>query len=148
PAYDGILVSRLVAEDSEDKKKRINALGVHRFFRVPDRFPIMGDCGAFGYVNEEVPPYRTGEILDYYTRLGFDFGVSIDHLIVAATEGQRQARYELTIANAEEFLKEHRRRGLGWEPVGAVQGWDANSYARAADRYVKMGYRYVALGGL
>jgi hypothetical protein len=148
PAYDGILVSRLVAEDSEDKKKRINALGVHRFFRVPDRFPVMGDCGAFGYVNEDVPPYRTGEILDYYTRLGFDYGVSIDHLIVAATEAQRQKRFELTIANAEDFLKEHRRRGLRWEPVGAVQGWDADSYARAARSYVKMGYRYVALGGL
>jgi hypothetical protein len=148
PAYDGILVSRLVAEESADKKERINALGVHRFFRVPDAFPVMGDCGAFGYVKEDVPPYKTGEILDYYTRLGFDYGVSIDHLIVAATEGQRQKRYELTIANAEEFLKEHRRRGLPWEPVGAAQGWDAASYARAVASYVKMGYTYVALGGL
>ena len=39
----------------------------------------MGDCGAFGYINEKVPPYTTEEILDYYTRLDFDFGVSIDH---------------------------------------------------------------------
>jgi hypothetical protein len=148
PAYDGILVSKLVAEQSRDKKDRINRLGVHRFFRVPDAFPIMGDCGAFGYIKEEVPPYQTGEILDYYTRLGFDYGVSIDHLIVAETESKRLKRYELTIQNAEDFLKEHRRRGLRWEPIGAVQGWDADSYARAARRYVKMGYRYIALGGL
>jgi hypothetical protein len=148
PAYDGILVSRLVAEARAEKRERINSLGVHRFFRVPDTFPIMGDCGAFGYIKEDVPPYRTDEILDYYTRLGFNFGVSIDHLIVAATEGQRQKRYELTIQNAEDFLEEHRRRGLRWCPIGAVQGWDPQSYARAAQSYAKMGYRYIALGGL
>jgi hypothetical protein len=148
PAYDGILVSRLVAEENDEKKERLEHLGVHRFFRVPDTFPIMGDCGAFGYIQEDVPPYQTGEILDYYTRLGFDFGVSIDHLIVAETEGQRQKRYQLTIQNAENFLREHRRRGLRWQPIGAVQGWDAASYARAARQYVKMGYRYIALGGL
>ena len=70
PAYDGILVSKLVAEARQDKAERINKLGVHRFFRVPENFPIMGDCGAFGYIKEEVPPYTTNEILDYYTLSG------------------------------------------------------------------------------
>lgn len=148
PNYDGILVSKIVAERSQKKKERINQLGVHRYLRVPDSFPIMGDCGAFGYVNEEVPPYTTSEILDYYTRLGFDYGVSLDHLIFSSTEEQKHFRYELTISNAEEFLTEHRRRGLEWEPIGAVQGWDATSYAEAARQYVAMGYRYIALGGL
>jgi hypothetical protein len=31
----------------------------------------MGDCGAFGYITEDVPPYTTDEILDYYSRLDF-----------------------------------------------------------------------------
>lgn len=148
PNYDGILISKVVAEKSRKKKARINALGVHRFLRVPSHFPVMGDCGAFGYIQAEVPPYTTDEILDYYTRLGFDYGVSIDHLIVTATEAQKTFRYELTIHNAEEFLREHRRRGLRWEPVGAVQGWDPRSYAEAARQYVAMGYRYIGLGGL
>jgi hypothetical protein len=148
PNYDGILVSKVVAEKSKKKKERINALGVHRYLRVPPEFPIMGDCGAFGYIMEEKPPYTTDEILDYYTRLGFNYGVSIDHLIVTATEEQKQFRYDLTIHNAEEFLREHRKRGLAWEPVGAVQGWDPKSYAEAARQYVAMGYRYIGLGGL
>jgi hypothetical protein len=148
PSYDGILVSKVVAEKSVRKRERIGNLGVHRFVRVPPQFPIIGDCGAFGYVMDEIPPYRTPEILDYYTRLGFDYGVSIDHLIVASTDATRQARYDLTIGNAEEFLVEHRRRGLRWEPVGAVQGWDPASYARAAAQYVAMGYRSIGLGGL
>ena len=148
PNYDGLLMSRAVAEKSKKKKERINALGVHRFLRVPREFPIMGDCGAFDYIMEDKPPYTTEDVLDYYTRLDFDYGVSVDHLIVSATEHQKKFRYELTIHNAEDFLKQHRKAGLKWEPIGAVQGWDADSYAKAAAQYVKMGYRYIALGGL
>jgi hypothetical protein len=74
--------------------------------------------------------------------------VSIDHLVVAATEEQKRFRYDLTIHNAEEFLLEHLAQGLSWEPVGAVQGWDPKSYAEAARQNVAMGYRYIGLGGL
>ena len=148
PNYDGLLVSRAVAEKSKSKKELINKYGVHRLLRVPKEFPIMGDCGAFDYIMEEIPPYTTDDVLNYYTDLGFDFGVSVDHLIVKATMDQWQFRYDLTINNAEEFLKEHRARDLKWTPVGAVQGWDPSSYAKAAQRYVKMGYKYLGLGGL
>jgi hypothetical protein len=148
PNYDGILMSRAVAEKSKKKKELINRLGVHRYLRVPPEFPIMGDCGAFDYIMEEVPPYTTEDVIDYYTRLGFNYGVSVDHLIVSATESQKKFRYELTISNAEEFLKEHRKAGLPWEPIGAVQGWDPKSYAEAARQYAKMGYSYIALGGM
>jgi hypothetical protein len=148
PYSDGILISKVVAEKSKKKAERINAMGVHRYLRLPRTYPIMGDCGAFGYIKEEVPPYSTAEILDYYTRLDFDYGVSIDHLIVAATGQQRQFRYELTIHNAEEFLREHQKLGLTWTPIGAVQGWDPESYANAARQYADMGYSYIGLGGL
>jgi queuine/archaeosine tRNA-ribosyltransferase len=148
PNYDGILVSRAVAEKSKKKNARINELGVHRFLRVPRDFPIMGDCGAFDYIEQDEPPYTTDDVIDYYTRLDFDYGVSVDHLVVPAFEAQKHQRYELTIHNAEEFLREHRRHGLNWEPIGAVQGWDIKRYVEAARKYVAMGYRYIALGGL
>ena len=148
PNYDGILISKVVAEKSKKKAARINQMGVHRFLRIPRQMPVMGDCGAFGYIMEDKPPYTTEEILDYYTRLDFDLGVSVDHLIVAATEHQKKFRYDLTIANAESFLKEHRKRKLTWTPMGAVQGWDPASYAKAAKQVVDMGYDYLAIGGL
>jgi hypothetical protein len=148
PNFDGLLVSRAVAEGSAKKKKRINELGVHRFLRIPSEVPVMGDCGAFDYISEKQPPYTTEELLDYYTRLGFDYGVSIDHLIVPAFESETDFRYNLTIENAQEFLKGHRQARLSWEPIGAVQGWDPPSYAEAALKYVRMGYRYLALGSL
>ena len=107
----------------------------------------MGDCGAFGYINEEVPPYSTSEILDYYTRLDFDYGVSIDHFAIGE-EADRKRRYDLTIANARDFLVEHKKRGLAWTPIGAVQGWDEESFAKAAKQYIAMGYKYIALGAM
>lgn len=148
PNYDGILVSRVVAEKSQKKQEHLYEVGVHRHLRVPDDFPILGDCGAFGYIDNKEPPFTTAELLDYYTDLGFNYGVSLDHLIVPATETHRQFRYELTIANAEDFIREHEARGLKWTPIGAVQGWDPPSYAKAARALVGMGYDYIALGGL
>ena len=115
---------------------------------MPAEFPILGDCGAFDYIKEEVPPYTTEDVLDYYTSLGFNYGVSLDHLIVKDTEEKKLFRYDLTINNAAEFLDLHRKEKLSWEPIGAVQGWDPQSYAAAAKQYVKMGYKYIALGGL
>jgi hypothetical protein len=148
PNYDGILVSRAVAEKNKKKDARINQMGVHRYVRVPRNFPIMGDCGAFDYIEAKEPPYSTPDVLDYYTRLDFDYGVSVDHLVVPAFEAEKKFRYDLTIHNAELFLGEHRKAGLKWEPIGALQGWDPVSYANAAAEYIKMGYRYLALGGL
>ncbi|MBJ6146301.1 tRNA-guanine transglycosylase DpdA [Hymenobacter sp. BT559] len=148
PNYDGILVSRAVVEHNKKRKALIDALGIHRSLRVPTHFPVMGDCGAFDYINLEKPPFSTADVLDYYTRYGFDLGVSVDHLIVGKNSAVAQERYDLTIHNAEEFLVEHQKLGLPWRPIGAVQGWDANSYAKAAKQYIQMGYDYIALGGL
>jgi hypothetical protein len=148
PNYDGILVSRAVAEKNRKKNARINQMGVHRYVRVPRNFSVMGDCGAFDYIEAKEPPYSTPDVLDYYTRLDFDYGVSVDHLVVPAFEAEKKFRYDLTIHNAEVFLREHRKAGLKWEPIGAIQGWDPRSYANAAAEYIKMGYRYLGLGGL
>ena len=146
--------------------------------------------------------------LDYYESLGFNFGVSIDHLIVPGVlkrtryyqfqnndwieiseakfselkvlpnskiiksrnsykqreifeeekyilaeetyidEKERQRRYELTINNARQFIEGHRKSKYSFIPIGAAQGWDPDSYASTVKEYQKMGYSYIALGGL
>ena len=43
----------------------------------------MGDCGAFNYVHEEEPPYSVDEVFDFYEECGFDYGISVDHIILA-----------------------------------------------------------------
>lgn len=82
PNYDGILVSKSVIEDNQKKKNRISEIGIHAHVRVPRNFPVMGDCGAFNYIDEDIPPYETEETISFYQSLDFDYGVSIDHLIV------------------------------------------------------------------
>ena len=148
PNYDGILVSRATIDEGPRKREMVDAMGIHRYLRVPPEFPVLGDCGAFSYVNEKEPWYSVEDVLDYYTRIGVDMGISVDHLVFADTPEERQFRYELTIDNAREFLREHQLRGLTWEPLGAVQGWSPESYAAAAQANIQMGYKHIALGGL
>jgi Queuine tRNA-ribosyltransferase len=148
PNYDGILVSKVVVEGSKIKRKRIEEVGIHDFIRYQGK--VMGDCGAFGYIKEDVPPFDTDEILEYYESLGFDYGVSIDHLIVGgfAVPGIREQRYEITIKNAEEFIRKHRERGYKFTPMGVAQGWDPKSYADAVAENIRLGYDYIAIGGV
>jgi hypothetical protein len=154
PSYDGILVSREVLQKSKKKKRALEELadgngGVHRYLRVPKSFPVMGDCGAFGYVNKKEPPYSVDDVLNYYTRHGFNLGVSVDHLVYGASDKEgRKYRYDLTLQNAQEFIDKHEAQGRQWTPMAAVQGWDIESYVDAATECVGMGYDYLAVGGL
>jgi hypothetical protein len=154
PSYDGILVSREVLQKSKKKKNALEELadgngGIHRYLRAPASFPVMGDCGAFGYVDQEEPPYSVDDVLDYYTRHGFNYGISVDHLVFGADdrEGQRY-RYDLTLENAQEFYDKHQAQGREWVPMAAVQGWNVDSYVQAAQECVAIGYDYLAVGGL
>ena len=148
PNYDGILVSKVVVDSSKKKRQRVEAVGIHDFIRFQGK--VMGDCGAFGYIKEDIPPFDTDEILEYYENLGFNCGVSIDHLIVGpfAEPGIREQRYELTLKNAQEFLEKHNARGYTFTPMGVVQGWTSETYAAAARDTIRMGYKHIAIGGV
>lgn len=148
PNYDGILVSKYIVDVNKKKKAKIDEIGIHNYIRFDGE--VMGDCGAFGYIKEEVPPYTSEQVLDYYHKGGFNYGVSVDHLIVGpfAEPGIREKRHDLTIKNAEDFLTKHRARGYEFTPMGAVQGWNPETYAESVKAYIAMGYEYIALGGL
>ena len=146
--YDGILVSRMALGESGPKRIAVERIGMRAYLRLPPDLLLLGDCGAFGYIRDRVPRIETPEILDYYARLGFDLGVSIDHAIVTEFADQRAFRYDLTLRNADEFLRLHYAGGHHFIPVGAVQGWDVPSYVEAAGALVAMGYNYLAIGGL
>lgn len=140
---DGRLSPEAVQAYKRFKKQKT----IHNILLARPEVPIMGDCGAFSFVTSKVPPFDTEEILDYYTQYGFDQGVSVDHIIFGDME-DKKFRYELTISNAQDFIKEHRKRGLPWTPIGSLQGWNVSSYSKAAGLYAKMGYKYLALGGI
>lgn len=153
PPYDGVLLSRAVLDASPKKLEAIqDAEGVHAYLRLPKAQLVLGDCGAFSYWEQENPPYSTVDMVDYYEELGFNWGVSVDHLIFSHDDGERRRRQELTLANAEEFL-DHHNGECRFTPIGVAQGWDPASYRHSVRQLLNMhcrGVRYahIALGGL
>jgi hypothetical protein len=164
PPYDGILVSKAMADGStrgagkysEPQRSRLYRYGARDFFRLPDGMQTLGDCGAFNYVNEPEPPYSVAEVADFYQGVGFEAGVSVDHVVLAydkrldlanGREDWRERRL-ITLRYAEDFLDECLRRGSPFEPVGAAQGWDPTSYADSVEQLQSMGYTRIAMGGM
>ena len=154
-SYDGMLISyAAVAKGrySATARRRLFREGVRSFFRAPKWCSFMGDCGAFSYIKEPAPIYTAAEVVEFYTQLGVDYGLALDHIVPGYSdedgppEPEAQRRYELTLSLAKDFLTT--ARGGSFVPVGVVQGWSAASYAKATRRLQTMGYRYLALGGL
>lgn len=169
-AFDGLLVSKGIVYGSDNtggrytssQRFRLLRSGVRAFFRldslVGEPLSTMGDCGAFTYVKEELPPYSVEKVLDFYLDCGFDYGISVDHVILAFNAAwdakgadvpsevcKRQA---ITLEFASEFIAKVRKGRLPFVPLGVAQGWSPRSYARAVEQLQKMGYRYIAVGGM
>ena len=165
PAYQGLLVSKAIVDGSVSgvgkytgaQRQRLFRLGVRGFFRLPDDVATIGDCGAFSYVNEHIPPYTTDEMLDFYEQCGFDSGVSIDHVILGYQRPTMIAkppppewveRREISLKNGFDFIETAQARKSTVEPVGAAQGWDPESYADSVQQLQSFGYKRIALGGM
>jgi hypothetical protein len=169
PPYDGMLISKAMVDGrgkgvrySFAQVQRLRRIGAREFLRLNQpglEKPIetMGDCGSFSYVGEKEPPFTVDEVLDFYADAQFDYGISVDHVILGydskltsfdeAPEDWRD-RFRITLERANEFIGHSRAQRLGFTPVGAVQGWNPASYAQAVGAMQDMGYRYIAVGGL
>ncbi|HEX8440635.1 tRNA-guanine transglycosylase DpdA, partial [Archangium sp.] len=91
----------------------------------------------------------------------FDYGVSLDHIILdyipsadepgagkeAVPESLRK-RQNLTLELAAEFRQKNKAGRCSFEPLGVAQGWSPKSYAASVKALQKMGYDYIALGGM
>ncbi|MEM5867738.1 MAG: tRNA-guanine transglycosylase DpdA [Candidatus Aenigmatarchaeota archaeon] len=147
--FDGVLVSRVKVEENKIKKRRIEELGIHKFLRLPPNFPVLGDCGAFGYVNEQVPRYDPIEILDYYQKLGFNIGVTVDHLVVPKYAEQKDFRMKITYENGlKAFYEWKKRYAENFLLLCAVQGWDVQDYIKMMKSYQSHGVENFGIGGL
>lgn len=166
--YDGVLVSRGIVGDhrvtgkySEAQAMRFRRVGAREFLRLDRpklaKLSIFGDCGAFTYHKEDEPPYTPDEMVEFYHDGQFTHGCSVDHIIfdfdetVPGMQGgspEARRRFEITLDNADRFLRVAKRHANSFVPLGVVQGWSPGSMAEAARRLRKMGYRYLAIGGM
>ncbi|MCY3414356.1 MAG: hypothetical protein INQ03_22105 [Candidatus Heimdallarchaeota archaeon] len=144
--YDGILLSKVKIEENKTKYKQISDHGAHHYLRFDG--PIFGDCGAWGYYKEKVPPYTTKEVLRYYKDIKVDLGVSVDHLTIASDQEENHFRLELTKTNAEKFIHQWQEDDYSFTPVGAIQGWDPESYKESLLDILDLNYEYIAIGGV
>jgi hypothetical protein len=165
--YDGVLISRGIVggpaksgKYSASQAMRLRRVGARVFLRL-DRpefadLSIFGDCGAFTYHREDQPPYSSEDMLEFYDDGGFTHGCSVDHIIfdfdesLTALEGgseEARRRFDITLENADDFLRASRRMSASFTPLGVIQGWSPGSMAQAAQRMRDMGYSYLALGG-
>jgi hypothetical protein len=170
PPYDGMLVSKAIIDGGTDNVRysfaqiqRLKRLGVREFLRLDrtsfaKRIETMGDCGSFTYVNESEPPFSVADVVEFYLDCKFDYGLSLDHVIlgysndnakVAPDELEKwKGRFNMTIELAGDFLRLQQRNRLPFKPIGVAQGWGPQSYSQAVLALQKMGYRYIALGGM
>lgn len=167
--YNGILVSKAIVDGlgggtgkySGAQRNRFMRVGVREYFRLENaELETMGDCGAFTYVREERPPYTAAEVADFYEDCGFDYGLSVDHVILAYRAEYDQcldgvdpvprdwrARQDMTFELAEQFLRYCEAKHYRFTPIGVAQGWSPASYARAVTKLQDLGYQYIAFGG-
>ena len=167
--YDGMLVSMAIVNGVNGstgrytlgQQRRFMVRGAREFLRLPKHMDLMGDCGAFTYVKEPEPPVTVEQVASFYEQGRFDFGASVDHIIleynadwdrnvpgIRGVPEDCKRRQELTIELARSFQKLCRKNKFRFQPIGIAQGWSPKSYAKAVSALQKMGYQYIALGGL
>jgi queuine/archaeosine tRNA-ribosyltransferase len=61
---------------------------------------------------------------------------------------EKNRRIQITLKNAEEFLKLHLKRKYNFIPIGVAQGYDLDTYKNSVKALVEMGYEYIGIGGL
>lgn len=164
--YDGMLISKSLLDPSMSSKRSIFRRwrrltwggGAKKYLHLDasyKRLLLMGDCGAYSYVKQETPPLTTEEAIDFYVRCKVDCALSVDHIISGFTPDPRtkprydwKTRYQLTLHYAHEFWNLTKTNRAPFCPIGVAQGWSAPSYATAVNDLQRIGYDYIALGGL
>jgi len=166
--YDGILVSLGIVGDhkfqgkySTTQRMRFLRVGARKFLRLDTEDLksklLFGDCGAFSFAKLDEPPYSAEEMVDFYGDGQFTHGCSVDHVIfdfdregtkLQGGSEEARRRFDITLRNAAQFISSSRILGDGFTPIGVVQGWSPGSIAEAAKRLERMGYTYLALGGM
>lgn len=162
PPYDGMLVSLALVEGAGSRytapeRRRLYREGFRAFVRGPKRLRVLGDCGAFSYRCEFEPPYSIHDVAEFYARTRVDAGFALDHLVLGYDDGSDGAlfdlvdpewrrRQSLTLELAADFWRA--TRDVSFEPIGVAQGWSPASYAGAVEQLQRIGYSYIALGGI
>jgi len=148
---DGVLISRAKAERKNNEYEELRKNGFYSFMNLPEELDTISDCGAWDYKDEDEPRYDTKDMLEFYYDINVDIGVSIDHLIMKKEQEDKKYRFDITIKNAKDMFDVWKNKDKYYRNLrlmGAIQGWDPDSYAKSGRKLMDHGYRYIGVGGL
>lgn len=146
---DGVLISISTITENRAKLARIESVGARRFLRLKNNMQLIGDCGAWQYKDLDKPPYKVEEVLDYYNRLGVDYGISLDHIPFFGNPKERmELTYNNALASYDLWKPRYERGDYGFVLMGSVQGLTIEDYVDMFNKLCIKGYRHFAIGGL
>jgi len=142
---DGHLLSKAFFDSNKKERNKMISLGVHKYLRTGKK--VIGDCGAFSYINEAFPKIKLEDLVEYYDYLGFDYGVSLDHIIHnGLTEEEKVLRWHITKRNNMRMI--NLAKNSKFKPMAVIQGFSLESYQEMFWTIQDCGYEYIAIGGL
>ncbi len=108
------------------------------------------------YIEEYEPTIRTSVDAEVDPFTAEDFQGDFDSVLtrlaqdprVVYREDDAQFRYELTLRNAQEMYDLYLQQDYPFRLMVAIQGWDPDSYAAAAEDVLEIGYDYLGIGGV
>ncbi|WP_114579046.1 DUF6884 domain-containing protein [Saliphagus sp. LR7] len=108
------------------------------------------------YVEEYEPTIRTAVDAEVEPFSIDDFQGDIDHVLARLAQDSRAVyreddaafRYELTLRNAQAMYDLYQQRDYPFRLMVAIQGWNSDTYAAAAEDVLEIGYDYLGIGGV
>jgi len=106
------------------------------------------------YVDEYEPTIRTDPDIEVEPFIAEDLRGDIDTVLSRLAQDSRavyrehdaEFRYDLTLRNAREMYDLYQRRDYPFRLMVAIQGWDPDSYSKATEEVLGMGYDYLGIG--
>ena len=149
PPIEGVLVSRSMLEYGSRISKIVKAGGIREFLKLDKNLEVIGDCGAWQYVNLKDPPYGIINTLEFYEKIKVDYGVTVDHIaVIRDPEYRMQLTYKNAIKSFEKWKKKFESSEYNFILLGAVQGVEISDYVKYVKKLYEKGYRHFAIGGL
>jgi len=106
------------------------------------------------YVEEEEPSIYGVTEVEPFTEAEFEGSLStvVERLDAdpraVYREDDMQYRYDLTLRNARDMLERYESGEYSFRLMAAVQGWNVESYVKAVETTLDLGYQYIGIGGV
>lgn len=112
---------------------------------LPEGKPMIYDCGAWSYKDEEIPPVNSEQVAAAYAEHAPEGSMVIapDHMLIEGTDVEYRRQWNKE--QAKLFLTDCPEN---MEAMACVHGMDLKERVEHAKWLVELGYRNIAIGGL